>query len=197
LKSSYKDNIFKKKKTSRWPFYFIFLILCGSAYLFLKPTVSTTEIIEKNQKIAIKNCKIILNALNKWKKNDYDANGENDYFLGPLKLFSNIKFVSGKKICILPKEISNAEYRLKNRLAHEGYFYTLSAINTKWKTEGVPTTEIYIVAIPEKRGKTGTCIFLLNSKNEALYCNTEYSKKIPTWPNHLEERLKIWKKIIF
>ena len=196
MKSSYKDNIFKKKKGSRWPFFLIVLILCGSAFFLIFPTISTKERIEKNQKIAIQNCKKIFRALDKWKKNDYDANGKNDYILGPLKLLSKIKFVSGKTISLLNEKVSNAEFRNENRKAIDGYFYTLSAINKQWLETGIPTDEIYIIAIPEKRGKTGTCIFLLNSKNEALYCSAEYSKKIPTWPNHIEEKLKIWKKII-
>ena len=179
-----------------FPIFVVLIVVIVIAYYFLNSEPNANEVIEENQKMALLNAKKILKAQERWKKNDYDANGKNDYILGPLKTLSNISFVNGNSISILDIKISNSDYRFKNnRIACDGYYFTVASTSKKWKLEGVEVNDFYIIAIPEKRGVTGSCIFLLNSQNKAYYCSAEYKKLMPTWPSSKELQLKIWKEL--
>lgn len=188
------DPIFRKKKRSWWPFWLLVPVLMYYVHHFTK--VDPSEIIASNQKQAQKHLQEILVALGKWHRNDYDANGRDDYPLLTLNELVEKRFINGEKFELISSALAKSDFRLDQPEPIDGYFFTLTHWEKKWPSTGM-VKEVQVLAIPAELGVTGSCWFYVNTQKEAYYSNFSLTKKVPPWPDARQLEAGVWKKLPF
>lgn len=153
---------------------------------------NTERRIVSNQNKAWANCLLILKALKKWKEADYDANGVEDYPLGPLRRMVETKLVNGEAVALIPGELAGADLRERWHSALDGYNYTLVHPDKPWPENGGMMKEVGIMAMPQKIGSTGACTFFLGTDGGRFFSQCQFIENVPPCPEQKTIEAGIW-----
>lgn len=181
----------KKRRTGRF-FILLILSLCAaSAALARFSATDPEEVIRSNQQKALSELLNIQNALERWKKADYDANGQEDYPVGDLKALHDTRMVNGRTVELISRALAETDLRLEKPKPLNGYTFTLTHPVNPWPQQGTSGRAL-IFARPAKTGVTGTCSFFLSSDGEAYYCDLPMEKGVPSWPTREAMKAGVW-----
>ncbi|MBF0197003.1 MAG: hypothetical protein HQL32_04805 [Planctomycetes bacterium] len=191
-----RDPIFDNGKRKSPALLILLLILIGAslAYLYHLTHDGDENIAPANQVKALEHIETIIKAVQKWKKNDYDANGKNDYPLKHLNQLVHTSFINGSKLELIDQSLGDADLRNFEPIALDGYFFTLTCPLLDWPTEAL-VPRIAVLAVPQIPGETGICSFYIDPDGQGYYCPYDLKEKVPPWPSSKLIREEIWKKL--
>ncbi len=188
------DPIFggRKRRTSGWVWGLIFVIVVLLSWWAQHLGESGAERIRENQQRTIEHLKSLVEALDRWKKADYDANGKEDYPLGGLSLLRETRFVNGHSLDLISEELAKADLREQEPQPLDGYYYTLAHPAIPWPEEESAVDMLQLLAIPAEMGRTGVCTFYLSTLGDCFISPYPQNEKIPPWPTQLMLDQGIW-----
>jgi hypothetical protein len=189
------DPIFGPKPKKNGLGCFVIIFLLGFIAYWAVSRQTPQSIIKTNQDKALGHLAEIQDALRRWQRGDYDGNGKKDLPLGELSLLRHTTFVNGQQIDLISEDLCQADLRIKNPTALDGYLFGLIHLDKPWPAGG-EVFQLGILARPVDPGRTGACFFYIHSAGkEAYFSGYLLSDLVPPWPTARQFKAGVWKPL--